>query len=113
MAAEQQRNVDEAAQARLRAWRRAHPTADLAALLEAVETEVAQVRTQYLDTVLAETKAVMAEQAPQACTACGGALVAHGTRQRDVLLPRRKQPLRLEREYLVCSSCGMSIFPPG
>jgi uncharacterized protein with PIN domain len=98
-----------AAEERLRAWRRTHPAANLDEILDVVEGELGQLRQHYLETVLGEEST---PAQPATCPRCGGRLEQHGRRRREVLVPHQTAPLRLERAYLVCSSCGASLFPP-
>lgn len=100
----------ETAEDRVRAWRRAHPAADLDAILDAVEAEVGALRQRCLAAALGEGPA--AAPSEPACPRCGGRLEHHGRRRREVLIPHQAAPVRLERDYLVCSSCGASLSPP-
>lgn len=94
------------------AWRRAHPRATLTEIELAVEAAVGKLQGRLVED-LANGVGREEPAARPACAQCGGRLVRRGRRKRGVLVARRAEPLRLEREYLVCSSCGAGLFPPG
>jgi hypothetical protein len=90
------------------AWRRAHPLATLDEIVDAVDAELGPLRARYVADLAQE-----AAEGDRVCARCGGRLRQRGRRTREVLLPGQARPLRLERDYLVCSSCGAGVFPPG
>ena len=92
-------------------WRRAHPRATLTEIELAVEAAVSRLQGRLVEDL---AKGVGAEElaVQPTCPRCGGPLVRRGRHKREVLLARRETPLRLEREYYACSSCGTGLFPP-
>lgn len=94
----------------LTAWERGHPRATLDELVDAVDGELARLRTRYLED-LAATAAADEARWP-ACPRCGGELVRRGRRRRAVLIPKQGVAVSLERPYGVCPSCGTGLFPP-
>ncbi len=94
----------------LRRWQAAHPRATLTQITEAIDAALRPLRARYLADLVAEEEASVTVE--RTCTACGGQLQQRGRRGRAVLVPQDPVPLRLERAYLVCSSCGASVFPP-
>jgi hypothetical protein len=89
-------------------WRRVHPVATIDEIMDAVDGELGRLRARYLADLAEGT-----DTGERACAQCGGRLEQRGRRAREVLLPGQAAPLRLERDYLVCSSCGAGVFPPG
>jgi hypothetical protein len=100
-----------AAGAELAAWRRAHPRATLTELELAVEGALGTARARLLAELASERAAE--GSAAGVCPHCGAPLVRRGRKLRAVLIAQRAEPLRLERAYLGCSSCGTRLFPPG
>lgn len=94
------------------AWRRAHPRATLTEIELAVEAAVGRLQGRLVEDLANGVGAELAEERPT-CAECGRPMVRRGRRKREVLLARRAEPLRLEREYWGCSSCGTGLFPPG
>lgn len=94
------------------AWRRAHPRATLTEIELAVEVAVSRLQGRLVEDLANGAGAEPAEERP-ICTECGRPMVRRGRRQREVLLARRAEPLRLARAYWGCSSCGTSLSPPG
>lgn len=95
----------------LAAWRRDHPRATLAELELAVEGALGTARGRLLSELAREQEAEAS--VADACPHCGAPLVRRGRKPRAVLVAQRTEPLRLERAYYACSSCGTSLFPPG
>jgi hypothetical protein len=102
--------------ASMRTWRRAHPTASLSAIEQALDERWARVRAQILQDVAHSSAAAQvsgrAEAERAMCTPCGIALEARGTAERT-LTTNYEQPIRLRRGYAVCPACGVGHFPPG
>jgi len=94
----------------LRRWQQAHPRASGDELVDAVDEALGPVRARYVTDLAASEEAGLGEA--RTCAACGGRLQRRGRRSREVLAPGAAEPLRLERDYLVCSSCGASLSPP-
>jgi hypothetical protein len=92
----------------LAAWRREHPRATLAELETAAEGALEIARARLLGELAREQEAAGAAGAGPHC---GAAPVRRGRKQRAVLVAQRAAPLRLERAYWRCSSCGTSLFP--
>ena len=97
-------------------WRAEHPRATLREMEEAVDKQLAGVRTRMLvDSVqasgAAEFSVLPARQRPK-CPECSDPLASRGKRER-VLLTTQGQELRIRRQYGQCQSCGTELFPPG
>jgi hypothetical protein len=95
---------------KLKQWRQANPQATLTEIEEAVEAELAKIRSEWV-TVLAEAGAESEAEAPQ-CPRCGQAMVKNGRRKRR-LKSKEGQTLQLERQQWRCLGCGTTLFPPG
>jgi uncharacterized protein with PIN domain len=97
-------------------WRSAHPRATLAEIEQVVYEAMGRLQARVLSD-LAHASAAADLGAPAAerprCPDCGGALVAGGRHEREVLTPRQAAALRLRRSYAVCTACGGGLFPPG
>ena len=101
----------------LAAWRRAHPTATLTQIEDAVFDAMQKLQAQVLgDVVQASAAADLAAQ-PTAerprCPTCGGHLEPRGRQRRTVRPARQRTALDLDRSYAVCATCGAGLFPPG
>jgi YgiT-type zinc finger domain-containing protein len=96
------------AQRALAAWHATHPDATLAEIEVAVEDQVARLRAH----LLTERATAGFEETHPLCGKCGATMQPHSTVKRTLVL-QGDQPLELKRRYLVCSSCGEGIFPPG
>lgn len=101
----------------LAAWRQAHPRATLAELEAAVTEAVGRLQARYLEdlahaSAARDLTAMRPEERPR-CATCGTALAARGRQERQVLTARQPTPLRLRRDYGVCPTCGVGVFPPG
>lgn len=96
--------------ARLQAWRQARPRATLTEIEEAVEGELAKLRTEWV-TELAQAGTEDEAETPF-CAACGEAMVRNGRRKRR-LKSKEGQTLQLERQQWRCLKCGTTLFPPG
>lgn len=91
----------------VRAWRRAHPKANMTEIEQAFDRRLAQARAN----LLAEIAADVPEGAEQ-CRRCGGPLVRRGKRTR-MLRTTGDAEVALTRDYLSCPACGAGVFPPG
>jgi ribosomal protein S27AE len=80
----------------------------LAELEAAVEAHVAHLRAQLLQE---EIGSGFWEEQPL-CRDCGASMERRTRATRTLLLPH-EEPLRLERDYLVCPQCGAGLFSPG
>ncbi|GAC1527543.1 MAG: hypothetical protein NVS2B16_35500 [Chloroflexota bacterium] len=92
----------------LAAWHSTHPDATLAEIEIAVEDQLEQLRAQ----LITERSTAGAREGYRMCRKCGATMVPRSTTSRTLLL-RGDQPLNLEREYVVCPTCGSGLFPPG
>lgn len=95
---------------KLKAWREANPKATLTEIEEAVEAELAKIRSEWV-TELAQAGEKSETEAPQ-CPQCGRTMVKNGRRKRH-LKSKEGQTLQLERQQWRCLSCGTTLFPPG
>lgn len=106
--------VGQAVGEEMRTWQRAHPVATLTEIEEAVEAATAKLQARLItDLAQAMGETVTAAVNQPVCPACGARLHRRGKRVRLVLVAHQPQPLRLEREYFVCSACGAGLSPPG
>ena len=103
----------------IRDWRTQHPRATFTEIEEELDRELSRLRTRLLeDVALASAAAggapVASERgAPGAqWPTCGGPLVGRGEATRAVTVTHNQTVTR-PRPYLVCSSCGAGVFPPG
>lgn len=101
----------------LAAWRRAHPRATLAEIETAVAAALGRLHARYLQDLAHASAARDLTAAPPGerprCGTCGGELRARGRQDREILTARQPAPLRLSRDYGVCPTCGVGLFPPG
>ncbi len=100
----------------MKEWRLQHPKATFREIERAVDERLGKVRARMLQdatlaSAAADIQAAQAEERP-VCPKCGQALEARGTQERE-LTTRHNQPIRLERSYGVCPTCGEGFFPPG
>jgi YgiT-type zinc finger domain-containing protein len=95
-------------QRELAAWRSTHPRATFAEIEVAVEQQLQRLRTQLLHE---HAEAGLREERP-ICPKCGATMTPRARGRRTVLLQGDRE-LELERDYLVCRSCGEGLFPPG
>lgn len=101
---------------RRKTWRQAHPQATFDEIEDAVQHEIVRLQAVLVDELLhagdgkGERAAPAVAERP-VCPTCGAAMRPCGQRQREVL-SRMGQPVRLERDYYVCSACGAGLFPP-
>jgi YgiT-type zinc finger domain-containing protein len=95
------------AQRVLASWHATHPDATFAEIEQAVEAQLDQIRTQFMG----ERMGSRAGEGHPVCPHCGGTMRPQTRRRRQVVL-RGDQTLDLERDYLVCPSCGEGFFPP-
>ncbi len=96
------------AQRALAAWHSTHPDATLAEIEVAVEEQIERLRAHLLD---GRTETGVREGHP-VCRQCGSTMVPQ-TRSKRTLILRGDQQLDLERDYVVCPTCGAGLFPPG
>ncbi len=100
----------------LAAWRTDHPRATLAEIEAAVSAQMAGLRARLVERLARATNAAMVSGAPPlarpACPQCQVPLHPRGWHRREVIT-EGDQVLRLEREYAVCPTCGVGLFPPG
>ena len=98
-------------------WRAAHPRATLAeieaAVLDATERLQARLLKDLAEASAARDPSERIEAERPRCQECGGVLKPAGQAERAVLPARQRRPVRLRRGYLVCSTCGVGLFPPG
>jgi hypothetical protein len=99
------------------AWRRAHPSATLTEIEDAVFEAMQQLQVRALgDVVQASAAADLAAQPTDGrprCPMCGGQLEARGRQRRTVRPARQRTALDIDRSYAVCATCGAGLFPPG
>jgi len=99
-------------------WRMHHPRATFTEIEEELDRELSRLRTRLLaDVALASAATDGAGASGRAsaaatCLTCGGHLVPRGQVTRAVTVTHN-QTVHLPRQYLVCSSCGAGVFPPG
>jgi len=100
----------------VRAWRDAHPHATLAEIEALVREQVGLLAGHLTERVVEASAAAQVSRQPllarPGCATCGERLRPAGRHRRD-LLSEGGQVLRLEREYAVCPTCGVGVFPPG
>lgn len=102
----------QAVEQELTAWRRTHPRPTLTEIELAVEAATGRLQARLITDLAQGVGEAAAAEQPTVCPACGGRLERRGRRPRAVVTARQAQPLRLEREYLVCSACGAGLSPP-
>jgi hypothetical protein len=99
----------------LEAWREAHPHATFAEIEAEVSAHMAAARARMLEHLAgaAATAQVSAQPAlaRPTCPQCGTRLTPRGRHQREVLT-EGDQAVVLEREYAVCPTCTVGLFPP-
>jgi len=97
----------------MQAWQRAHPVATLTEIELAVEAVTAKLQARLITDMAQDMGEVVTAAVEQPdCPNCGARLKRRGRRERWVLVAHQPQPLRLEREYFVCSACGAGLSPP-
>jgi YgiT-type zinc finger domain-containing protein len=89
-------------------WRSTHPRASFAEIEVAVEQQLQRLRTQLLSE---QAEAGFRAERPL-CPRCGATMTPRARSRRTVLLQGDRE-LALDRDYLVCRSCGEGLFPPG
>lgn len=94
-----------AAYCQVKAWREAHPDADL----EAIEKQVRQVRRPLMGALIKELLDI-SETRPD-CPKCGKPMNFQGDREIDVR--GLEGDFDLERGYYCCRSCKEGLSPPG
>lgn len=94
-----------AAYRRVKAWRRAHPDADL----EAIEKQVRQIRRPLMGALIKELLDT-SETRPD-CPKCGKPMSFQD--DRDIDVRGLEGDFHLERGYYYCRSCKEGLSPPG
>lgn len=97
-------------------WRLENPEATLTEIEEAVDSRMAEIRTEMVEDLAQEGRtadltALPEEERPR-CPQCGRSVVANG-KQRRRLTTEREQTIELERSKAHCPHCQVSFFPPG
>lgn len=110
------RELQEAFNAAIEAWRAAHPEATLTEIEEFVDSQAAVVRRQVVEDVAqagrtAKLKELPKEERPR-CPRCGQVVVANGKGRRK-LKTYYGQVIELERDQAYCIHCEMTFFPSG
>jgi len=94
-------------------WRAKHPKASLREIEVEIDQRLSGLRAKMIsDTANQSTSARWEEAEGRECPECGAKLIRKG-KQKRILLTRDGREIELEREYGVCSACGVGIFPPG
>jgi hypothetical protein len=100
----------------LQDWRTQHPRATLREIEAAVDEHLTAMRARLVERVaLASAATTVSEQPAPArptCAACGTRLEGRGRHGRDVVT-HGNRVVHLEREYVVCPTCRVGLFPPG
>ncbi|MGI8915840.1 MAG: hypothetical protein ACR2JY_19020 [Chloroflexota bacterium] len=97
----------------MQAWQRAHPVATLTEIEVAVEAATAKLQARLIQDLAQDMDEVVTGAVEQPdCPHCGTRLKRRGRRERLVLVAHQPQPVRLEREYFVCPTCGVGFSPP-
>lgn len=102
----------------LRAWRRAHPRATLTEIEGAVQAGLRRLQARYLQDLVQASGTATWRTSPPAerpsCGSCGARLEPVGpVQERQVLTTGQAEPLRVQRQYGTCPTCGVGLFPPG
>ena len=102
----------------LRAWRVAHPRATLTEIESAVQAGLRRLQARYLEDLVQASEAATWRTSPPAerpaCARCGAGLEPVGSlHERQVLTTGQAEPLRVQRQYGRCPTCGVGLFPPG
>ena len=100
----------------LRGWRAAHPRATLTEIERAVQAGLQRLQARYLQDLVQASGAATWRTSPPAerpaCASCGERLEPVGpVQERQVLTAGHKEPLRVQRQYGTCSTCGVGLFP--
>jgi tRNA(Ile2) C34 agmatinyltransferase TiaS len=95
-------------------WRREHPEATLTEIEEAVDSRMAEVRTQMVEDLAHEgrtweLKRLAKEERPR-CPRCGQPAAANGKGRRK-LRTYHGQVIELERDQAYCQHCEVTFFP--
>lgn len=91
-------------------WQQDNPEATLTDIEEAVDTELAKLRGQLVET-MAQAKEETGEGV-SSCPQCGQKMVKNGRKKRK-LQTKEGETIQLERQQWRCLSCGTMLFPPG
>jgi YgiT-type zinc finger domain-containing protein len=89
-------------------WRGTHPHATFAEIEQAVEEQIARIRVQLLEQVVADGP----KQEQPICRACGATMVPGSQAERQLTV-QGDEAVHLTRRYAICPSCGTGLFPPG
>lgn len=97
-------------------WRQEHPEATLTEIEQAVDSRIAEVRTQMVQDLAqrgrtADLASMTKEERPR-CPQCGEPVLSNG-KNRRTLITRQEQTIELERSQAYCKHCGVSFFPSG
>jgi hypothetical protein len=96
-------------------WRKTHPRATFTDIENAVDEQLAQLRTTMIQDLVLESKLVNIKQLTPderpTCPGCGKPLAANG-RQTRQLITHHDQTVELERSKGYCRDCRVSFFPP-
>ena len=96
---------------RLNVWDRSHRRATLSEIEAAIDSELTQLRREIIEEMVQEREAER-EGVAEACPNCGQVMAGNGKKKRK-LKSKGGEEIRLEREQLRCTGCGMTLFPPG
>ena len=94
-------------------WRAAHPEATLAEIEAVVDEQMNRLRAGMIEEVAQASPLEQAGAGDQVrtCPQCGERMQARGKHQRR-LQTQGGQQVCLSRQYVSCSACGYSFFPP-
>lgn len=95
------------AQEHLAQWRREHPRATLREIEEAVDRQMARLRSTLITQMAHQEQ----DTTRPACPRCGVAMQRVGTRERTVLTAQ-DAALTLRGPGYRCPACGAGLFPP-
>ena len=100
----------------MKEWRMQHPRATFVEIEQALDTQLAALRSRMLQDIALASAATRVADTPRIgrprCPACNGPVEARGARARRVQVTRG-QTVTLTRDYAVCPACGTGLFPPG
>lgn len=110
------RELQEKVNAAIDEWRKEHPEATLTEIEEAVDSQLAGVRTQMVEDLAqrgrtARIREMAAEERPE-CPRCGRRAAANGRGMRK-LKTFHGEVIELERDQAYCIHCEMTFFPSG
>lgn len=96
---------------RVRAWEGSHRRATLSEIETAIDDELTQLRRELIEELVKEREAER-QGVAEACPNCGQVMAVNGQKKRQ-LKSKGGEEIRMEREQLRCTGCGMTLFPPG